>query len=241
MNFHALQDFIDQLTESTNEDALQKSMANIADAMNLACFAYLCLPQQPGESPKLISTYPPSWIAYYLQNQYEHVDPVISQAIRHNQPFRWGLGLGPRLRSEPQRELFEEAARFGIRYGFTIPIHDSRGAISAVTFATDKRRVDFERSIQEHANVLRVLAILFHARARLTLSSDRLIDGVLLSPRQLECLEWSSRGKSAWEIGTILGISQRTAAFHLDNARAKLGVRTLRQAVVRLVESKARR
>ncbi|WP_407181427.1 helix-turn-helix transcriptional regulator [Bradyrhizobium sp. STM 3562] len=54
-------------------------------------------------------------------------------------------------------------------------------------------------------------------------------------------LEWSSRGKSAWEIGCILGISRRTAAFHLDNARAKLGVRTVRQAVVRLAESRSRR
>ncbi|MFK5073526.1 helix-turn-helix domain-containing protein, partial [Klebsiella pneumoniae] len=34
-----------------------------------------------------------------------------------------------------------------------------------------------------------------------------------LSPREFECLEWSSRGKSAWEIGSILGISRRTAAF----------------------------
>jgi DNA-binding CsgD family transcriptional regulator len=32
------------------------------------------------------------------------------------------------------------------------------------------------------------------------------------------------RGKSAWEIGRLLNISRRTAAFHLDNAKMKFGV-----------------
>ncbi|WP_247831213.1 autoinducer binding domain-containing protein [Bradyrhizobium sp. 200] len=42
-----------------------------------------------------------------------------------------GLRLGPRIWSESERELFEEAASFGIRYGFRVPIHDSKGAIAA--------------------------------------------------------------------------------------------------------------
>jgi DNA-binding CsgD family transcriptional regulator len=56
-----------------------------------------------------------------------------------------------------------------------------------------------------------------------------------LSPRELECLQWAAQGKSAWAIGQILKVSRRTAAFHLDNARAKLGVQNLRQAVALLV------
>ncbi|MET4236057.1 LuxR family transcriptional activator of conjugal transfer of Ti plasmids [Bradyrhizobium sp. LA6.10] len=239
--YRAFQKFVDRLTESTDRDAAQESMADMAATLNLSCFAYLALPHEPGGAPKLISTYPPSWTAHYLRRQYASLDPVVSQAIRDTEPFRWGLGLGPRVRSESERELFEEAARFGIRCGFTIPIHDNKGEIAAVTFATDERRIDFERSIRKHAKVLQVMAMYFHAHARRTLGSDRVVDGILLSPREFECLEWSSRGKSAWEIGTILGISRRTAAFHLDNARAKLGVRTTRQAVVRLVESKSRR
>ncbi|WP_456640510.1 helix-turn-helix transcriptional regulator [Bradyrhizobium sp. USDA 10063] len=239
--YRALQRFVDRLTESPDGDAAQQSMADVAAALNLSCFAYLALPHDRGAAPTLISTYPQCWTAYYLQRHYERLDPVVGQAIRHTKPFRWGLGLGPRVRSEAERELFEEAASFGIRCGFTIPIHDDQGAIAAVTFATDQRRLAFERSITAHGQVLQVLAMYFHAHARRTLRSDRLVGGVVLSPRELECLEWSSRGKSAWDIGTILGISRRTAAFHLDNARAKLGVRTLGQAIVRLAESKPRK
>ncbi|WP_258763314.1 helix-turn-helix domain-containing protein [Bradyrhizobium arachidis] len=49
---------------------------------------------------------------------------------------------------------------------------------------------------------------------------DRVVDRMLLSPRELEFLERSAHGKSAWEIGNIFGISPRTVGFHLDNARA---------------------
>ena len=60
----------------------------------------------------------------------------------------------------------------------------------------------------------------------------------LLSPRELECLEWAAQGKSAWEIGRILGISRHTVASYLDNAKEKLGVRTIVQAATRLAAAK---
>jgi DNA-binding CsgD family transcriptional regulator len=40
----------------------------------------------------------------------------------------------------------------------------------------------------------------------------------------------AARGKSAWDIGRILGISHHTAISYLNNAKAKLGVRTVVQA-----------
>jgi LuxR family transcriptional activator of conjugal transfer of Ti plasmids len=84
-----------------------------------------------------------------------------------------------------------------------------------------------------------LIALYFHAYARRKLDSKGNIDGVSLSAREIECLEWAAQGKSAWEIGSILGISRRTAAFHLDNAKAKLGVRSICQAVARLAASRS--
>jgi len=45
-----------------------------------------------------------------------------------------------------------------------------------------------------------------------------------LSERELECLEWVSLGKTSWETGLILGVSERTINFHLLNAARKLNV-----------------
>jgi len=44
-----------------------------------------------------------------------------------------------------------------------------------------------------------------------------------LTQREREVVAWASQGKSAWEIGEILHITQRTAEQHLANAASKLG------------------
>jgi len=53
----------------------------------------------------------------------------------------------------------------------------------------------------------------------------------LLSPRELECLVWVSRGKSSGDIGSILGLSPRTVDSYLEKVCAKLRVRTRIEAV----------
>lgn len=40
-------------------------------------------------------------------------------------------------------------------------------------------------------------------------------------------------GKTAWEVGTILGISERTAVLHVNNAMHKLGCVNKHQAVLK--------
>ena len=54
-----------------------------------------------------------------------------------------------------------------------------------------------------------------------------------LTPRELECLRWTMDGKTAWEVGSILGISERTAVLHVNNAMHKLGCVNKHQAVLK--------
>ncbi|SHM82241.1 LuxR family transcriptional regulator [Bradyrhizobium lablabi] len=231
------QKFIDCLSSASNSDALRDAMSQAAAELDLSCFAYLSVPDQTGGQAGLISNYPSAWTTHYLQRHYERFDPVIIQALRHPEPFEWGLGIGS-LAPPKSQELFEEAARFGIRYGFTIPIHNDSGSVAAVTFAADERRPQFERTISEHARVLQLMAMYFHAHARRSIGSSQPFAGASLSPREAECLEWAAQGKSAWEVGTILGISRHTVATYLENAKTKLGVRTIVQAVARATASK---
>ncbi|HYM01735.1 MAG TPA: LuxR family transcriptional regulator [Stellaceae bacterium] len=233
------QAFIERLADSVDAPGLRAAMAEAAVALDLPMFAYLTVPGHREAEPGLISTYPPEWTSHYLQSRYEWIDPVVCHARNCLEPFEWGPEAGPIRLSKEQQQLFDEASTFGIRHGFTIPIHNGRGPIAAVSFATELRQPAFSRSIAEHGRVLQLMAMYFHAQARRKLGGDRVVDGVLLSPREFECLEWAAQGKSAWEIARILGVSRRTAAFHLDNAKAKLGVRTICQAVAKLAASKA--
>jgi len=237
--YHVFQRFIDHLCESASSDSLRACMAETANALDLHNFAYFSLPRRPKAKPQIITTYPEAWATHYMNSRYERVDPIVVQALGNTEPFEWGLELGQtRLMSEPQRQFMDEAAEFGIRCGFTVPIHDSHGPISAVTFVADEHNVAaFRRRIEEHRRVLQLMSMYFDAHVRRKLVPGRKIDNVHLSPRELECLEWAAEGKSAWEIGGILGISRHTAAFHLENVKTKLGVRTILQAVARLSAS----
>lgn len=233
------QAFIDGLAASSDAASLRTVLAEASAALDLSCFAYLSLPSRRSDSPQLISTYPEKWTDHYLQHRYERLDPVINEALATPQPFEWGHEFTPKRLLKSQQGLLEEAAQFGIRCGFTVPIHDPRGPIAAVTFAADERRATFQLCIEQHRHVLQLMAMYFHAHARRRLTRNRVVDGVALSPRELECLEWAAQGKSAWEIGRLLNISRRTAAFHLDNAKTKFGVRTICQAVAKLAAAKS--
>jgi DNA-binding CsgD family transcriptional regulator len=213
-------------------------MADAAAGLGLNCFAYLSLPNRVQPAPLLISTYPTPWTKHYLQQRYERFDPVIISALNKSEPFEWGLEEPRAPLSEAQNQLFEEAKKFGICCGFTIPIHDSRGPVAAITFAADRRDPVFANCVERRRDVLQLMAMYFHSHARRKLTPERVIDGVRLSPREFECLEWTAQGKSAWDIGRILGISRRTAACHLDNAKAKLGVHSNYQSVALFVAAK---
>lgn len=231
--------FIDGLAGSIDTTDLQKVMVEAGAALDLSCFAYLALPCRRGDKAQLISNYPVKWTDHYLCNHYEKFDPVIVQALANSEPFEWRSGRSSRSLTKLQQQFFEEATQFGIRCGFTIPIHDSRRPIAAVTFAADERRPTFQRCIESNTRVLQLMAMYFHAHARRKFAPQGIVDGVSLSPRELECLEWAAQGKSAWEIGQLLNISRRTAAFHLDNAKTKFDVRTICQAVAKLAACKS--
>jgi DNA-binding CsgD family transcriptional regulator len=47
-----------------------------------------------------------------------------------------------------------------------------------------------------------------------------------LSPREREILQLVAEGKSAKEVAHLLSISTKTVAYHKDNLKSKLGLRT---------------
>lgn len=46
---------------------------------------------------------------------------------------------------------------------------------------------------------------------------------ITLSQREVECIYWLSKGKTSFETGIILNLSQRTVEKHLNNAKEKFG------------------
>lgn len=61
--------------------------------------------------------------------------------------------------------------------------------------------------------------------------NDGCLEAPGLSPREVECLIWVSRGKSSSDVGAIVGLSPRTVDSYLEKVCAKLRVRTRIEAV----------
>jgi len=233
------QRFVDLLSGRPNQGELEKALAGTAGALGLPMFAYLLLPERRS-APSLISNYPGAWTQHYLAHRYDRLDPVIGTAARAVEPFEWGPELRVGQGSAGCGRFFAEAAEFGIRFGLTIPIRDRQRRLAAVTFATDERRTAFRQSIEAYRSGLHLMALLFHRQACTALDPDRRIDGIKLSPRQFECLEWVAHGKSAWDTGRIIGISRRTVLFHLEAAKAKLDVKSIHHAIAKFLAEKSK-
>jgi len=234
----AFQRFIDRLEGAREPAALRDAMAGFGDAFGLTRFAYLGFPQPGPHPPLLLSTYPVEWTSYYLNHRYQDIDPVVVQTRNSLLPFVWDSLDPGRSASREQRRLFGEATEFGINCGLTVPIHDGKGGIAAVTFASERKLDLLRRTIDTHRHLLHLAAIYFHAHARQKIEAVISPERPHLSPREIACLQWIARGKTAWEIGEILSISRRTVVFHLENAKRKLDAVSLPQAVATALQDR---
>lgn len=59
-------------------------------------------------------------------------------------------------------------------------------------------------------------------------------DSPELTVRERDCLAFMADGKRDREIGDLLGVTEQTVRFHIDNARRKLGATNRAQAIARL-------
>ncbi len=58
-----------------------------------------------------------------------------------------------------------------------------------------------------------------------------------LTKRELTCLQWAAIGKTSWEMGVILGLTERTINFHVHNACRKLGVHGRQAAITAVLQA----
>ena len=234
MNY-IFQRFIDDLEGSKDVAALRRLMSRAAGHLGLGTFAYLGfkLNDHGGDMPLVISNYPEEWVGHYFEQRYDRIDPVVARAITDVLPFNWDVQERPSDLSRKEVRFLKEAGDHGIVCGFTTPIHDRQGKVATLNFASDGKDPAFLKSIEENRHVIHLIAIYFHAHVRQGLQSSPFSKRCSLSPREIDCLQWAARGKSSNDISDILEISRRTVIFHLENAKRKLQVASLQQAIVR--------
>jgi LuxR family transcriptional regulator, activator of conjugal transfer of Ti plasmids len=100
--------------------------------------------------------------------------------------------------------------------------------------AADHYRQFVERA-ESFRHELHLIALYLHAHIQRWLLPGGQVEQPVLTEREIECIQWVARGKSANDIADILQIKPRTVTFHVENAKRKFGVASLPQAVAKAI------
>lgn len=184
--------------------------------------------------PFAIHNYSDIWLersARIPQSMYDR-DPVFAHINSSPIPFIWSkrdyevAGVA---------EVWEEAAAAGLGAGIAVSLECSRSVVLRVGLSRDAKREAVEaEAVSLRAHLLLFATCLKARTADLVLPQIR-TSVPSLTHRELDALRWTKEGKTAWELGVILGISPKTANFHLQNAQRKLESTDKHQAVLRAI------
>ena len=228
--YPAVLDLIERMDTLAQPETVWQSFLKFSEDYGLCRGGLADLPG-PHESLRqtiIYDTWPDDWRKRYLEKEYVRRDPAVLHTGKTVDPFTWSDALILGDYSKNDRTIVYEASEFKMVEGFVVPLLSAWSGTAVITMAGD--HLDLSR--RDKAEV-HLAAIYCHARIR-ALSADRRRDLVLppLSTRERECLRWAAAGKSDWEIGEILSISEKTANAHLERAKTKYGVATRVQAIV---------
>ena len=179
----------------------------------------------------LRSNYASCWRQTYDERAFVRIDPTVLHCLRQNAPLIWSASL---FMGETQREMYEEARRYGLSTGISLPIHGPRQEVGMLSFVSgDQSRRELNHQVKRHLPMLTLLRdVAFDTGQRfLAVHTNTLIPK--LTPREHECLKWTAQGKSTWEIAKIFGCSEATVNFHMANIRTKFGVSSRSAAAVK--------
>jgi DNA-binding CsgD family transcriptional regulator len=158
-------------------------------------------------------------------------DPVMQHCKRSALPIIWDRDT---YATDSTIELWEEQASYGFCTGVATAMHLPRGRHFMIGVSHDQPLNKSPEEITRVVADLQLFAVhAMDAASRLLDPPAAASDQPRLTIREREALNWTMEGKTAWEVGTILGISERTAISYLQSAMQKLNCISKHQAVLK--------
>lgn len=226
-----LNGFVAAATRLDTVPALKEAVRVAIVELGFDRFAYLILRRPRKMSGRLyFGTYPVAWATYYSDRQLTLHDPTVRHAFDAMQPFLWDDVTRTKGNHDSDMLVFGPAADAGLRSGAAVPIHGPFGGVALLTVSKDCPEAAFQALFAEHRFDLQIIAYAAHD-AVLRLAAPQPNDRpVHLTRRQKEVLLWTIHGKTNWEIGEILIISEDTVRQHLRMICRLLGATNRTQA-----------
>lgn len=229
-----LQRFYD-VSQATDLASFEQQLKVFAEEMGFPLFAATLVLERPetGARPvlKSVKNTPAAFEALSTDPDDAQRDPVIHRLKALSVPFVYDQSL---YVSEGAADLWDAQAEYGYRTGITVALH--LPGHKHFVLGVDREQalpLDETQLVRMMAD-LQLMAV--HAQAaaeRLLVEPAEDTPRPRLTARETEILQWTRAGKSAWQTGAILGISEATVNFHLRNVCGKLGVASKHQAVLK--------
>lgn len=225
-------DFIRQINRARQPDEICNTLLHTVEEFGFQNILAGTIPV-PGASRKrqesnvLLHKWPPTWWDRYFSRGYLFVDPAIRQVLNGTAPFLWSE-LQPICQGDTAAaRVMHEAGDFKLRQGFTVPLVTIDGNVAGFSFAGE--HIELPR---EKRGMLQLVATFALGRA---LGIDEPPPRARLSRREREMLHWAAEGKTEWEIGEILNVSEHAAHEALRNVRVKLEASNRVHAVAKAI------
>jgi LuxR family transcriptional regulator, quorum-sensing system regulator CciR len=179
---------------------------------------------------------PTGWMASVSPSN----DAVLITASQSYAPFLWSdisrlIALTPH-----QCDFIDAAHAAGVGAAVAVPVHRARDADQGGGYSVFAGCCSFMMKtgvplpLGSLAAAHYVGALAFDAAENLRQAQPcHQPQGPQLTPRQRDCVMLVAQGKSDWEIGQLLGISESTVHKHIEDAKRRFCVSTRIQLVAR--------
>lgn len=178
----------------------------------------------PLEDRFVVTTWPNSYRKERADGRNEIHDPIIREAHRTHQPFRWQQAYA--RADAPGRAMMDAARTLGLSDGLVFPVHSMDTLPGGVSMVGDTSALTPSDIRQLH-----LVAVHTYDRLETLHGRSHAVQPVSLTAREVEVLSWAAAGKTSRDIGTILSISHRTVEQYAKSAKDRLGAMNLTQAV----------
>lgn len=155
--------------------------------------------------------------------------PLVLHGFRVSVPYRWREAW--QNLTKEQEEHVEGSKAAGLHYGICFPIGKVRTAPGLMSMG---RATDFELSIQGMVALETLVRQVFDVMYRLTKMPDG-FNVLTLSQREREVLSLVAQGKTNWEIGTILQISEYSVRDYLKDLSKRMATSNRTHTVTRAI------
>lgn len=211
-------------------DELRRSLAEATRLLNAEASLVFRIPPE-GQPTGVFFELCERTVCQYRSMGLLEADPVFR---RHMESGGLQIWSETWEQNPPSREIVEFFHSRGYRAGISHGLKDIFTSVQTLVVFLSSRTLGYRESM-----LTEILIASFHQAVLRCMDARDSTPAAFscLSGREIEIIRWIQAGKTSWEVGCLLDISERTVKYHLGKIFRKLGVTNRSQVLGLLINS----